>query len=309
MLGVPTDLDALAASGAVSPEGVTRAGQDLTMGPDTGPTGAGRDESVGELVRRRVGDEVFERLVAPLLSGVHAGDADKLSVAAGAPAFAAALRDHDSLIAGLAAQRQASTDPDAPVFYGLASGTEGLIDALVDALRVAGTELTLGARVSQIRPQGGRGAGGSGRVSFDVHVSGQGTPIDADGVILTTPLDVTARLLAPLQPDVAEQMGQVDYASVALVALAVAHRGDRPPARRQRLPGGPARGAADHRLFVGLEQVGPPGRPHHRRAAGLGGPGRRHAGRRPERRRAGRGRGRRPGAPPWTWWAGRRPPG
>ncbi len=108
VLGVPTDLDALAASGAVSTEGVARAGQDLTMGPDRGPTGAGRDESVGELVRRRVGDEVFERLVAPLLSGVHAGNADRLSVAAGAPAFAAALRDHDSLMAGLAAQRQAA---------------------------------------------------------------------------------------------------------------------------------------------------------------------------------------------------------
>ncbi len=92
VLGVPTDLGALGASGAVSAAGVARAAQDLTMGPDQGPTGSGHDESVGQLVRRRVGDEVFERLVAPLLSGVHAGNADQLSVAAGAPAFAAALR-------------------------------------------------------------------------------------------------------------------------------------------------------------------------------------------------------------------------
>jgi protoporphyrinogen/coproporphyrinogen III oxidase len=230
VLGVPTDLDALAASGAVSPQGVARAGQDLTMGPDTGPTGAGQDESVGELVRRRVGDEVFERLVAPLLSGVHAGNADQLSVAAGAPAFAAALRGHDSLMAGLAAQRQAAADPDAPVFYGLASGTEGLIDALVDALRVAGAQLALGSAVSLIRPQGSWAlSGGAGRISYEIHVSGQGAPIDADAVILTTPLDATARLLAPIQPDVAEQMTQVDYASVALVALAVPVEGiDRP---------------------------------------------------------------------------------
>ena len=66
------------------------------MGPDPGRFGVADapDESVGTVVRRRVGDEVFERLVAPLLSGVHAGDADRLSVAAGAPQFAAALRDH-----------------------------------------------------------------------------------------------------------------------------------------------------------------------------------------------------------------------
>ena len=125
VLGVPTDLDALAASGAVSPEGVARAGQDLTMGADRGPTGVGRDESVGELVRRRVGDEVFERLVAPLLSGVHAGNADQLSVAAGALAFAAALRGHDSLMAGLAAQRQAVADPDAPVLLRPGLGHRG----------------------------------------------------------------------------------------------------------------------------------------------------------------------------------------
>ena len=229
VLGVPTDLDALAASGAVSPAGVARAAEDLTMGPDRGPTGAGHDESVGELVRRRVGDEVFERLVAPLLSGVHAGNADRLSVAAGAPAFAAAVRDHDSLIAGLAAPRQPSTDADAPVFYGLASGTEGLIDALVDALRVAGVELALGARVSQIRPEGGRAVDGTGRTSFEVHVAGQGTPLDADAIILTSPLGITAQLLGPIQRDVAEQMAQVEYASVALVALAVPLDGiDRP---------------------------------------------------------------------------------
>ncbi len=232
VLGVPTDLDALARSGAVSADAVARAGQDLTMGPDQGPTGAGQDESVGALVRRRVGDEVFERLVAPLLSGVHAGDADELSVAAGAPAFAAALRGHDSLIAGLAAQRQAAADAsgaDAPIFYGLASGSERLVDALVDALRVAGADLVTGARVSQIRPDGGRRAPGGGRVSIEVHVAGQGPPIDADAVILTTPLGVTAPLVAPFQPDVAAQMAEVAYASVALVALAVPAAGiDRP---------------------------------------------------------------------------------
>ena len=224
VLGVPTDLDALGASGAVSPAGVERAGQDLTMGPDTGPTGQGDDESVGDLVRRRVGDEVFERLVAPLLSGVHAGDADKLSVAAGAPAFAAAVRSHGSLIEGLRAQRQsASADPDAPIFYGLATGTEGLIDALVDALDVAGVDLQREARVSRVIPEGAAVA------SYEVHVAGEGAPLDLDAVILASPLDATAALLQPFEPDLAAAMQAVDYASVAVVALAVPLDGiDRP---------------------------------------------------------------------------------
>jgi protoporphyrinogen/coproporphyrinogen III oxidase len=214
VLGIPTDLDALAGSGAVSPAGVDRARLDLTMGPDPARYGVSDppDETVGAVVRRRVGDEVFERLVAPLLSGVHAGDADRLSLAAGAPQFAAALRDHRGLIEGLRAQRAAATDPDAPVFFGLAHGTGALVDALVDALRVAGVELRTGARLERIEP--------SGR-DFTLELAAIGRPVDADAVILTTPLDVTSRLLERVAPAPAAEMAAVGYADVALVAMAV----------------------------------------------------------------------------------------
>jgi oxygen-dependent protoporphyrinogen oxidase len=216
VLGVPTDLDALAASGALSPDGVARAALDLSMGPDPARFGVDDppDESVGAVVRRRVGDEVFERLVAPLLSGVHAGNADRLSVAAGAPQLAAALRDHPSLIGGLQAQR-AAADPDRPVFFGLAHGSETLTDALVDALRVAGTDLRLGAPVEVVEPSDGRAC------AYTVRVAGRGEWLDADAVVVTCPLDATATLLARLAPDAAAAMSGVAYADVALVALAV----------------------------------------------------------------------------------------
>lgn len=223
VLGVPTDLDALRASGAVSPAGVERAALDLTMGPDptrdevSGPT----DESVGSLVRRRMGDEVFERLVAPLLSGVHAGNADQLSVAAGAAQFASALRTHDSLIEGLRAQRAAATsDPDAPVFFGLPGGTETVTDALVDALQIGGARLRLDAAVSELTT----GPSGRGR-GFTLTVAGVGAPVDADAVIVTTPLDVTAGLVGGLHPGVAAEMAAVDYATVAMITLAVPRAG------------------------------------------------------------------------------------
>ena len=59
----------MAASGLLSPAGVERERQDLTR-PDDRPGG---DESVGALVRRRLGDEVHERLVAPLVGSIYAG--------------------------------------------------------------------------------------------------------------------------------------------------------------------------------------------------------------------------------------------
>ncbi len=217
VLGAPTDLDALRESGAVTEAGIERAALDLTMGPDPVGDPVLGDESVGSLVRRRLGDEVYERLVAPLLSGVHAGNADLLSVAAAAPQFALALRTHDSLIEGLRAQRAAAAahDPDAPVFFGLPGGTEMLVDAVVDALQLSGADLRLDAAVAHVVP------GADERPGFTLTVAGVGAPVDADAVIITTPLDVTAGLVAPFDADVAGEMAAVEYASVALIALAV----------------------------------------------------------------------------------------
>lgn len=224
VLGVPTDLEALAASGIVSPEGVARAGEDLTRAADGPPHG--EDESVGSLVRRRLGDEVLERLVAPLLGGVNAGDADELSLAAGAPQLAAAVRDQPSLIAGLRAQRP-SPAPDgeeAPVFYGLAGGSTTLIDALVAALPAGAVRL--GTTVTALEPR----PGGGFRLALGATVTGvadrpaRPQPLDAlevDAVVLALPAPGAARLLAGL-PDldeVADEMAALTWASVVMTTL------------------------------------------------------------------------------------------
>ena len=226
VLGVPTDLDALAASGVISPAGVERAALDLTMGPDrvTDPgdgEGCGGDESVGSLVRRRLGDEVYEVLIGPLLSGVNAGNADELSVAAGAPQFAAAMRDHGSLIAGARAQRAAASragNVDAPVFYGLEGGMGTLVDALAAEVTALGGTITLGTSLDAVHPGAPGESGRSGR-PLEVTIGEETRVVDA--VVLATPLDVTARLLDPLLPEVARAMAEVDYASAVMVTLAV----------------------------------------------------------------------------------------
>lgn len=215
VLGVPTDLEALSASGVVSPAGVARAAEDLTM-PGAPFTD---DESVGSLVRRRLGDEVFEALVAPLLSGVNAGDADALSVAAGAPQFAVALREQPSLIRGLRAQAAAG-DPDAPVFYGLPSGSQTLTDTLAERLRVAGATITLGTTVAGLVDTADEAGGGAGTRRYRVAL-GDGATIDADAVVLTVPDFAAAPLLAPLEPAVATDLAGVEYTSAIMVTLAV----------------------------------------------------------------------------------------
>ncbi len=208
VLGVPTDLDALAASGIVSPAGVARARLDLE---GNGQPFDG-DISVGELIRTRVGDEIMDALVAPLLGGVNAGDADALSLAAGASQLAA-VADAPSLIGALRAHAAAATHTPSPVFAGFPTGTSTLVDALVNALP-AGTVRT-DAAVTSItsRIDGG----------FSVVVNDADT-VEADAVILAAPTHATGSLVRHLDADlgpVADGLGALEWASVAMVTLAV----------------------------------------------------------------------------------------
>jgi oxygen-dependent protoporphyrinogen oxidase len=229
VLGVPTDLDALEESGIISPSGLARAAEDLEDASDA-PHG---DLSVGALVRARLGDEVFEKLVSPLLSGVNAGDADRLSVEAGAPQLAAAAR-HGSLIRGARAQRAAG-DPDAPIFASLRTGTGRLIERLLERLQAAGVTLLADAETHELRTDAagwlvatdGERASTIDPEDHDADPSPT-TDLFARAVVLATPAPVAAALLEPVAPAVSAVLAEIQYASVAVTSLryqreAVAH--------------------------------------------------------------------------------------
>jgi protoporphyrinogen/coproporphyrinogen III oxidase len=219
LLGVPTDLDAVAASGILTAAGVERVRADLTA-PNDAPTG---DEAIGGLVRRRLGDEVLDRLVAPLLGGIWAGDCDLLSLRVAAANLAEA-RDRDpSLIRGAAALRAEAIErgvADSPVFLAPGGGVARLVDALAERL---GERLRCGAPVSGLEPDGAgwRVATGDG----DRPGPHRHPPVLADRVVLATPAYVTARLLAGLVPEVAAFLSGIDYASVVLTVLVVPREG------------------------------------------------------------------------------------
>lgn len=206
LLGVPTDLDALTSSGLLSRQGLERALRDLDATDDRPPPGT--DESVGDLVRRRLGDEVLDRLVAPLVGSIYAGDCDGLSLQVSAAQLAAA-RDLDpadpSLVRAAAVLQAQAADTGRPVFLAPAGGMAGLVAALADQL---GDDLRTGHEVTALAREG------------------QGWRLDptdvvADGVVLAAPAFASAPLLAPLAPEAAAVLGGIEHASVALVALAV----------------------------------------------------------------------------------------
>ena len=181
VLGVPTDIGAAARSGILSPLGLGRAAvEPLLPGGDRS-----RDQSVGSLVRARFGDEVFERLVDPLISGINAGRADDLSLDAVTPQLAAAARSSRSLLLGLRRARPA--DSGAPVFLTVRSGLGTLVERLAAALPDVRTSCPVR--------------------SLD--------ELDADAFVVAVPAFVAAELV----PDVADELRAIEYASVVLTVL------------------------------------------------------------------------------------------
>ena len=173
------------------------------------------DQSIGALVRQRLGDEVLERLVGPLVGSINAGDCDRLSLHAAAPALAEGARSHPSLIRALRQQSEVrSGDGTAgPVFWGLRGGMERLTAALAEPLGPA-LALSEPARACLVRTddRGGRPA-----------IRGVETParlVPCDAVVLAVGAAPTARLVEPWAPEVAALLARTQTASVAIVTLA-----------------------------------------------------------------------------------------
>src|SRR3954452_9617800 len=91
VMGVPGTAEALA--GVLSEEGLARIEQDAELPR----TEVGDDVAVGEYVAARLGREVVDRLVEPLLGGVYAGDAYRISMRSAVPQLYQAARTHASL--------------------------------------------------------------------------------------------------------------------------------------------------------------------------------------------------------------------
>ena len=209
LMGVPGDLDALAASGVVSAEGMARIAEDLTLAP----TEIGDDVAVGAYIAERLGREVVERLVEPLLGGVYAGHADRLSLRAAVPQLLPLARRGGSLIEGVralqAAAAAAGPATPAPVFQGIDGGIGRLPVAVADACRAAGADLRLRTEVRGLR-----------RTATGWSVRTDAGELTADAVVLAVPAPAAARLLAAEAPAAAAELAAVEYAGMALVTLA-----------------------------------------------------------------------------------------
>ena len=211
LLGVPTDPDRL--RGLLSADGYRRAAAE----PDRPAPALGPDAAIGLVVDERFGPEVTDRLLEPLLGGVYAGSARRLSFAAVNPELFARARSGGSLLAhARAAVRGAAAGP---VFAGLPGGLSTLVDALVADLEGRGVQLRAGVAVRGLDRA-------AGRYRLTVGPASAPEALAADAVLVAVPAGPAGRLLAGVLGSTTDLAG-MPYASVAVVTLVVRGLGER----------------------------------------------------------------------------------
>lgn len=198
-MGVPGDVKVL--DEVLSRAGQMRASVESRL-PETELLG--HDVSIGYLVEERLGREVVDRLVEPLLGGVYAGHAREISTMAAVPQLMDLLKQEGSLTK--AAAVALSRSAEGPVFAGVSGGIGQLPAAIA-----AGLTVETGADVSGLR-----------RTDEGWELALADRVVTADAVVLATPAFVTGRLVRDLAPVAAHELQRIEYASMAVVTFAFA---------------------------------------------------------------------------------------
>ena len=179
------------------------------------------DESVADFVRRRLGNEAFERIAQPMIGGIYTSDAENLSLKATFPRFLEMEREHGSIIKALLAQKrnakQTSQDTSGPrysLFLSFAAGMQTLVDALAENLIGC---IRFHSCVTSIQQKEQREGW---------HVCLQDDEVlDTDLLCIALPALQTSKILSAVSPTLAEKLNAIPYTSSATVNLAF-HRED-----------------------------------------------------------------------------------
>lgn len=204
-LGVPAGADAV--RDVLSADGVAKVAAETSLPPLR--LGQDEDVSVGELLAERMGREVVDHLVEPLLGGVYAGRADRLGLRATMPALVAALNETGSLTAAVTRLLPSTPGTPKPIFGAIRGGMRTLVDELA---KQSGAEFRVNTTVRRLE---------LGRGTWQVEVGPVPRPefIDADAVVLAVPPPAARRLLDGVVPEASAAFAGIEVGSMAVVSM------------------------------------------------------------------------------------------
>ena len=202
---VPAKLEPILESRLFSDEGKQRFLQERSI-PAGGSAG---DETLAAFMTRRFGQEIYARLIEPLMAGIYAGDGRELSLAATFPQLRALELEYGSLLRGLDATTAAgAADTPRPGFLSFPDGMGELVNALTTQLRRV--RIGAGSEVRRLSRS---------RTGFKAELVGGGR-IVADAALVAVPAPMAAMVLAEVDADLAHALHQIPHVSTATVSAA-----------------------------------------------------------------------------------------
>lgn len=170
MMGIPTQIKPFVFSGLFSPIGKVRASFDFVL-PRSKPIS---DQSLGHFFRRRLGNEVVENLIEPLLSGIYAGDIDQMSLMSTFPQFYQVEQKYRSISLGMRtlAPKKPKDAKAKGIFLTLKTGLQSIVDAIEE--RLEDETVMKGTRVEKITKIGD---------CYSITLS-NGKEIEADAIVM-----------------------------------------------------------------------------------------------------------------------------
>ncbi|WP_233415723.1 protoporphyrinogen oxidase [Streptomyces sp. N35] len=208
VLGIPTEPRALAGTGLLSDEGLERLCREEEL--PAGPLPRDTDISVAGYLSERIGQEAVDRLVEPMLGGVYAGRADRLSLRAAMPRLAA-VAEHGGSIIGALRRVRAAGAPKAAAVQGVRGGTGRLPIAVAQA---SGARILTATRARELQLTG------SGRWRVGAQTADGPLVMEADAVILALPAYAAAELLRGHSPAAHEDLSAIQHANSAVITMA-----------------------------------------------------------------------------------------
>jgi oxygen-dependent protoporphyrinogen oxidase len=179
---------------------------------------AGADESLGDFARRRLGSEALEKLLDPMVTGIYAGDPDRMSLRSCFPLIHELELKYGGLVKGMISlqrerrrageKREMSAGPGG-VLMSFDSGVQTLTDILAERLSEG---LHTGVAVENVRRR-------DGKFLLSLVENTQRGEIDTDALVLATPAYAAAAALGALDPQISEALSAIPYSPVSVVAL------------------------------------------------------------------------------------------
>jgi oxygen-dependent protoporphyrinogen oxidase len=206
VLGIPSRLRPFLRSPLLSMRGKLRVLREMV---GTSPETSGGDVSIGEFLERRFGREMVDVVLEPLLGGIYAGDAFRLSLRSTFPDWFAESGGGASLLRAARSTRKSKGTDEAPrsPFRSLVGGMGELVETLAD--RIGKGAVRLGTKVLGVERRG---------AAFRVTLADGG--IEADQLVIALPSGPASQVLASIDEVLSRELAGIEYVSTAVVTFA-----------------------------------------------------------------------------------------